>query len=80
MDDMDHPDDFNLSDIEYESLTNEFAYAGARSMAEMLQHTVEGRLESKKRSKQLTFVCGSKKTQYINHLWYVRNRGPRFSS
>ena len=74
-DDMDQ-DDFNSSDIEYESTTNAFAYAGAVSMAEMLQHAVEDRLESKKRAKQLTFVRGSKKTQYINHLWYVRKSRP----
>jgi hypothetical protein len=64
-------DDFNSSDIEYESTTNAFAFAGAQSMEQMLQHAVEDRLESKKRSKQLMFVRGSKKTQYINHLWYV---------
>jgi hypothetical protein len=34
MGDMDQ-DDFNSSDIEYESPTNAFAYAGALSTAEM---------------------------------------------
>ncbi|KAK9242478.1 hypothetical protein V1506DRAFT_78562 [Lipomyces tetrasporus] len=65
-------DDFNSTDIEYEPATDAFAYAGAQSVEQMLQHAVEDRLESKKRSKQLTFVHGSKMTQYINRLWYNR--------
>ncbi len=35
------------------------------------QRAVDARLESKKRSKQLIFTYGSRKTQYLNHLWYV---------
>jgi hypothetical protein len=65
-------DEVNSSDIEPELVINEFAHAGAQSLKRMLQHAVEDRLESKKRSKQLQFVHGSKKTQYINHLWYVQ--------
>jgi hypothetical protein len=65
-------DDLNSSDIEFEAPpVHTFAKAGARSIEEMLQHAVEDRLASKKRSKQLTFIRGSKKMQYRNHLWYV---------
>ena len=69
-------DEINSSDIEPEAVINEFANAGAQSLELMLEHAVEDRLESKKRSKQLQFVRGSKKTQYINHLWYVKTSTP----
>jgi len=39
--------------------------------AKSRQRAVEDRLESKKRSKQLGFTYGCRKTQYLNHLWYV---------
>ncbi|KAK9234527.1 hypothetical protein V1525DRAFT_412862 [Lipomyces kononenkoae] len=74
---MDQDDDFNSSDIEYGPATKVFAYAGAQSVEQMLQHAVEDRLESKQRAKQLTYVHGSKWTQYINHLWYNRFTGFR---
>jgi len=67
---MDH-DDVNSSDIEYEPTANEFAGAGAQSVELMLERAVENRLESKKAAKQLQFVQNSKKTMYINYLWYV---------
>jgi hypothetical protein len=35
------------------------------------QRAVDSRLESKKRSLQLAFTYGCRKTQYLNHLWYV---------
>jgi hypothetical protein len=66
------PDEINSSDIEFEPPPfDEFAYAGAESTELMLERAVELRLTSKKRFKQLKFVHGSKKTQYINHMWYV---------
>ncbi|KAG9228955.1 hypothetical protein BJ875DRAFT_476184 [Amylocarpus encephaloides] len=68
---MDH-DDVNSSDIEYEPTANEFAGAGAQSVDLMLGRAVENRLESKKAAKQLQFVQNSKKTMYINYLWYNR--------
>ncbi|KAH7412525.1 hypothetical protein BKA64DRAFT_770267 [Cadophora sp. MPI-SDFR-AT-0126] len=70
-------DDINSSDIEVELPVDPFASAGTRSIQEMLEFSVVDRLESKKRSKQLRFSHGSKKTQYINHLWYNRFQGFR---
>lgn len=71
-------DEFNSSDIEFEPAPNEFDYAGARSIEDMLAHAVVDRLESKKASKQLLFVKCSKKTTYSNHLWYVRRQQYQF--
>jgi hypothetical protein len=63
--------DFSSSDIEFEPTDAPFASAGAQSVKQMLEYAVEDRLTSKKRSEQLKFVRGSKKTQYMNHFWYV---------
>ena len=43
----------------------------AEPSANPQQRAVDSRLESKKRSKQLGFTYGCRKTQYLNHLWYV---------
>ncbi|TAQ84863.1 hypothetical protein B7494_g6808 [Chlorociboria aeruginascens] len=38
-----------------------------------VERAVDARFESKKRSKQLGFTYGSRKTQYLNHLWDLDN-------
>ena len=52
--------------------TNPFAQAGKASIEAIIHNAVEDRYNSKKISKQLTFVKGSKKKQYLCNLWYNR--------
>lgn len=73
---MDNEEDVNSSDFEFEETpatnSNLFAQAGKASIEAIINNAVQDRYNSKKISKQLTFVKGSKKTQYINNLWYRR--------
>jgi len=70
---MDDNGIFNSSDIEFdEPPPNPFSGVGKASIDAIIAHAVEDRIESKKISKQLTFVKGRPGTQYRNMLWYQR--------
>ena len=70
---MDEDGVFNSSDIEFdEPPPNPFSGAGKASIDAIIAHAFEDRIESKKISKQLTFVKGRPGTQYRNTLWYQR--------
>jgi hypothetical protein len=71
-------EDFNSSDVEFDPPPrNPFHKAGKASVMKMLDHALEDRLASKKKVKQLTFVKGSRSTQYIHALWWNRFTGFR---
>ena len=66
---MDGDDDFNSSDIETEQPSERFKDAGSKSVDSMLEDAFKTRIGTKIASKQMGFVQGSLKTQYINALW-----------
>jgi hypothetical protein len=65
-------DDYDSSDLEFETPANPFASAGLKSIEEIVKHAAEDRLSSKRATKQLVFVEASKKTEYLTYLWYNR--------
>jgi hypothetical protein len=66
-------DDLNSSDIEFEPPPpNPFLNAGKDSILAMREYAIEDRVESKKQAKQLGFVKGTGRTQYLHALWYNR--------
>ena len=68
--DMDIHDD--SSDIEYTRPVYSFQRAGQDSIKAMMSTAVQDRMSSKRSAKELSYVRGSRKTQYQNHLWYAR--------
>ena len=70
---MPSDDDFNSSDFECEAPPlNPSAQAGKQSIQTIVENAQKGRFSSKKVTKQLAYVKGSKKTRYGNSLWYQR--------
>lgn len=66
-------DRLDSSDWEFDAgPANPFAQAGKASIEAIIQNATRDRFTSKKTSKQLVYVKGSRKTQYVNNLWYER--------
>lgn len=69
---MDQDDDYDSSDLEFETPANPFASTGLESIEAIVNHAAQDRRTSKKTTKELAFVEASKKTEYLTYLWYNR--------
>jgi hypothetical protein len=65
-------DDFNSSDLEFESHPNPFFSAGASSIQAIIDQATEDRIQSKRATKMLAFAEASPKTEYLTALWSNR--------